>query len=131
VTDTRQLVASFAARLDARDWEGLTALLHPELLYEMPQSGERIRGRDRYVAFNAEYPGSWNVVPQLILADDTDGCLLFRWVTADGDDPPSRSSASTGASSHGSPTSSLHRSSRRPAASTSSSVRNNESRRLR
>jgi hypothetical protein len=87
VTDTRQLVASFAARLDARDWEGLTALLHPELLYEMPQSGERIRGRDRYVAFNAEYPGSWNVVPQLILADDTDGCLLFRWVTADGDDP--------------------------------------------
>jgi hypothetical protein len=52
----------------------------------MPQSRERLRGRDRYVAFNAEYPGSWHVVPQLILADDTDGCLLFRWVTADSDD---------------------------------------------
>jgi len=35
-------------------WAGL---LHPAVVYEIPQSRERIRGRDRYLQFNQEYPG--------------------------------------------------------------------------
>ena len=33
--------------------------------------------------FNAEYPGDWHVEPHVVLADDANGCLLFRW-TLDG-----------------------------------------------
>jgi hypothetical protein len=35
------------------------------------------------VQFNAEYPGNWHVEPQLVIGDDHDGCLLFRWTLDD------------------------------------------------
>jgi hypothetical protein len=78
----KELVAAFADRLERRDWAGLSALLHPDVVYEIPQSRERIRGRDRYVQFNAEYPGDWHVEPVVVLGDDHDGSLLFRWTLA-------------------------------------------------
>ena len=81
---TRALVYAFAEAMERRDWDAFTAVLSPDVVYELPQTRERIRGRDRYVQFNAEYPGDWHVEPQLVLGDDHDGCLLFRW-TLDGE----------------------------------------------
>lgn len=83
MTDTKALVAAFIDRLERRDWEGFAELLHPDVVYEMPQSRERIRGRDRYVTFNVEYPGDWHLEPQVILGDERNGSLLFRWVVDD------------------------------------------------
>lgn len=77
--DATALVAAFADRLERRDWPGLAELLDPDVVYEVPQTRERIRGRDRYLAFNAEYPGDWHVEPQVVLGDDHDASLLFRW----------------------------------------------------
>jgi SnoaL-like domain len=82
VTDTpdaKSLVSAFVDRLEHRDWEGFAALLDPDVVYELPQTRERIRGRDRYVQFNAEYPGDWHLEPRVVLGDDHDGSLLFRW----------------------------------------------------
>ena len=81
---TRVLVRGFASAMERRDWEAFAALLSPDVVYEIPQTRERIRGGERYVQFNAEYPGDWHVEPQLVLADGDNGCLLFRW-TLDGD----------------------------------------------
>lgn len=81
--DAKALVAAFADRLERRDWAGLAELLDPDVVYEIPQTRERIRGRARYVQFNAEYPGDWHVEPKVVLGDDRDGSLLFRW-TVDG-----------------------------------------------
>jgi len=85
VPDAKELVTAFADRLERRDWVGLAAILAPEVVYEIPQTRERIRGRDRYVQFNTEYPGGWHIQPEVILGDDHDGSLLFRW-TVDGTD---------------------------------------------
>jgi hypothetical protein len=79
VTDTRDLVAAFVERLERRDWEGWAELLHPDVVYEIPQTRERIRGRDRYVTFNAEYPGDWHLEPQVVIGDGPHGSVLFRW----------------------------------------------------
>jgi hypothetical protein len=75
----KALVAAFADRLERRDWTALADVLHPDVVYELPQTRERIRGRDRYVRFNAEYPGDWHVEPVVVLGDERDGSLLFRW----------------------------------------------------
>jgi hypothetical protein len=83
-TGAKALVVAFADRLERRDWVALADLLHPDVVYEIPQSRERIRGRDRYVRFNAEYPGDWHIEPVVTLGDDHDGSLLFRW-TLDGE----------------------------------------------
>jgi ketosteroid isomerase-like protein len=85
MTDTKTLVAAFADRLERRDWDGLAELLDPDVVYELPQTRERIRGRDRYVQFNAEYPGDWHIEPRVVLGDDHDGSLLFRWRSGDED----------------------------------------------
>lgn len=84
MTDARTLVTAFADRMERRDWAAFGDLLHPDVVYEIPQTRERIRGRDRYVTFNAEYPGDWHVEPQVVLGDGRDGALLFRW-TLDGE----------------------------------------------
>ena len=75
----KPLVAAFADRLERRDWDGLAELLDPAVVYEVPQTRERIRGRDRYVQFNREFPGDWHIAPRVVLGDDHDGSLLFEW----------------------------------------------------
>ena len=59
------LAERFIASLEARDWAAWAALLHPDVIYEIPQSRERIRGRDRYLRFNQEYPGDWHLRPKV------------------------------------------------------------------
>jgi hypothetical protein len=79
----KSLVVAFADLLQRRDWRSLADILDPDVVYEIPQSRERIRGRDRSVRFNAEHPGDWHVEPVVALGVDHDGSLLFRW-TLDG-----------------------------------------------
>jgi ketosteroid isomerase-like protein len=67
VTETRSIAERYFADLEARDWAAFTALLDPGVVYEMPQTRERITGRDEYVRFNREYPGDWHLdVRQLV-----------------------------------------------------------------
>ena len=75
----REIAERFIASLEARDWEAWTALLHPDAVYEIPQSRERIRGRDRYLRFNQEYPGDWHLRPKVVIADEQHGVVWFEW----------------------------------------------------
>ena len=75
----RELAERFIATLEARDWDAWVALLHPAVVYEIPQSRERIRGRDRYLRFNQEYPGDWHLRPKVTIADDRHGVVWFEW----------------------------------------------------
>ncbi len=81
--ETRHLIERFFNTLESRDWAGYAAVLHPDVVYEIPQSRERIRGRDRYMQFNREFPGDWHVSPTTILAEGTDGVGRFQWQVGD------------------------------------------------
>src|SRR5215472_15693930 len=52
VNGNRELVERFITSLEARYWDTWAALLDPAVVYEIPQSRERIRGRDRYLRVN-------------------------------------------------------------------------------
>jgi len=80
---SKDLIRAFADSLERRDWDALAETLDPDVVYEIPQTHERIRGRDRYVTFNVEYPGNWHIDPRVIIGDEHDGVLLFQW-TLDG-----------------------------------------------
>ncbi len=75
----RDLVKDFITTLDQRDWEAWAALLHPDVIYEVPQTRERIRGRDRYLQFNQEYPGDWHLTVEVAVADEENGVAWFIW----------------------------------------------------
>jgi ketosteroid isomerase-like protein len=79
VSGNHELAERFIASLEARDWDAWAALLHPTVVYEIPQSRERIRGRERYLQFNQEYPGDWHLRPKVIIADERHGVVWFEW----------------------------------------------------
>ena len=76
----RELAERFMASLEARDWDAWAALLHPDVVYEIPQSRERIRGRDRYLRFNQDYPGDWHLRPKVTIADERHAVVWFEWL---------------------------------------------------
>jgi len=85
MTNSRTLAERFFATLEARQWDDFAALLDPDVTYEIPQSGERILGRDRYVQFNSEYPGDWHLTPKVVVADQDGASVWFDWTLGDGE----------------------------------------------
>jgi len=85
MTDNRALVTGFIEALENRDWAAWSALLHPDVVYEIPQTRERIRGRERYLRFNREFPGDWHLRIKLAIADEENGVAWFIWELADGE----------------------------------------------
>ena len=65
-------IAAFYAALEARDWQTLGALLDDGVVYAVPQTRERVNGREAYVRFNREYPGDWHL-ELLALHEDHSG----------------------------------------------------------
>lgn len=65
----RGAVETYWAAAEARDWGAFGATLAEDVVYELPQTRERIRGKERYLRFNEEYPGDWHVRVERIVAD--------------------------------------------------------------
>jgi hypothetical protein len=66
-----RVVAQYWATAEARDWGAFGALLADDVVYEAPQTRERVSGRDAYVRFNAEgFPGDWHLAVQRIVSQD-------------------------------------------------------------
>lgn len=61
---------AFWSSLEARDWSGVERLLADEVVYEAPQTRERVRGRADYLRFNQEFPGEWHLRVERVVADD-------------------------------------------------------------
>jgi ketosteroid isomerase-like protein len=55
------VVSEFWRRMASNDFASVAAVLAPDFVLDWPQSRERIRGAERFVAMNAEYPahGPW------------------------------------------------------------------------
>jgi len=67
---TREVAHAYVESLERRDWAALAALLGEDVVYDMPQTRERISGRERYVRFNQDYPGDWHLTARRVVADD-------------------------------------------------------------
>ncbi|MGH2544171.1 MAG: nuclear transport factor 2 family protein [Ardenticatenaceae bacterium] len=89
---SKQVVEQFWAAMQDNDFRSAGALLHDDYILEWPQSGERIRGRDNFVAVNEAYPaaGPWRFTLHRLIADGdevvsevtvTDGVQRGRAIT--------------------------------------------------
>ncbi|HSK16863.1 MAG TPA: nuclear transport factor 2 family protein, partial [Gaiellaceae bacterium] len=48
-------------RMEARDWDAVAALLHEDVIVDWPATGERMRGRDDYLAVQRNFPEGWRI----------------------------------------------------------------------
>ncbi len=74
---TREIAHDYVDRLERRDWPGLAGLLADDVVYELPQTRERIRGREPFLRFNADYPGDWHLRVRRVVADGGSAALLL------------------------------------------------------
>lgn len=81
--ETRAVVAEYFERMGGRDWEGFGKVLAEDVVYEMPQTGERIVGRDRLVQFNREYPGDWRFTVTRLIVDGTTAAGSMNFTVGD------------------------------------------------
>ena len=70
-TTTRELIETYWRYANARDWPAFGTLLAENIVYELPQTRERVCGRDAYVEFNATYPGPWQAEVVRVIAEDS------------------------------------------------------------
>ncbi len=85
VVDPRRVVTEYWAAADARDWDRFGVLLAEDVVYEAPQSRERVRGREAYLRFNAEgFPGDWHLAVQRIVAGERDAVSMIRFSDENG-----------------------------------------------
>jgi hypothetical protein len=65
--DSRAVIEQHWATANAGDWEAFARLLDPELVYEVPQTRERVRSAAGYLDMFRTWPGPWHAdVKQLI-----------------------------------------------------------------
>lgn len=65
----RATVERYWETAEARDWDAFADTVSADVVYEMQQTRERVRGREAYVRFNEEYPGDWHLTIVRIVAD--------------------------------------------------------------
>ena len=69
--NAHEVVAAYWAAAEARDWAAFGDLIADDVVYEAPQTRERVRGRAAYLRFNAEgFPGDWHLSVQRIVGQD-------------------------------------------------------------
>ncbi|MEQ8858190.1 MAG: nuclear transport factor 2 family protein [Pseudomonadales bacterium] len=69
-----RVVREFWELMASNDFQSVRRLLAPEFVAEWPQSGERIRGGERFARVNAEYPtkGRWSFIVNRLVSSDHD-----------------------------------------------------------
>jgi predicted ester cyclase len=90
MTTTHQTVLAYWTACEARDWATYGALLADDVVYDLPQTRERIHGRDMLIRFNVEYPGEWHLTVDRLIAEDDQAATLTRF-THNGDEMDAQS----------------------------------------
>jgi ketosteroid isomerase-like protein len=76
-------MTGLAATIDAHDWEGMAALLHPRFTCRLEHTGE-VFDRDGWVRLNSDYPGFDRMHLDDLVVDGDRGLLRARVTGRDG-----------------------------------------------
>ncbi|HUL27818.1 MAG TPA: nuclear transport factor 2 family protein [Streptosporangiaceae bacterium] len=80
MTSAYQAVVAYWAAIEARDWESLAGLVAGDVFYEVPQTRERVRGREAFIRFCAEgFPGEWHIAVERAAGDGQHAASWVRW----------------------------------------------------
>lgn len=81
---TRALILAHWRLANARDWSRFSQLLHPSLLYEVPQTREYIDGGPGYLEMFRTWPGDWHATIKHLVCEESQAvCVIDFAVGAD------------------------------------------------
>jgi len=83
-----EVVAAYWDAAETRDWTKFADLLAEDVVYEAPQSRERVRGRSAYVRFNVDgFPGQWHLAVERIVVEGRHAASWIRFSGESGTQP--------------------------------------------
>jgi ketosteroid isomerase-like protein len=89
VPAARDVVTAYWAAANDRDWTAFGDLLADDVVYEGPQTRERVRGRSNYVRFNVEgFPGDWRLEVVRIVGDERQAASWIEFTNDNGSAQP-------------------------------------------
>lgn len=73
-TNAEAIVRAFWRLMATNDFHAVVTVLAPEFVLEWPQSSERIRGAERFVRMNTEYPahGPWRFTVNQVIGGESE-----------------------------------------------------------
>jgi len=84
-----EIVKAYWDAADDREWNAFAELLADDVVYEGPQTRERVRGAGNYVRFNVEgFPGEWHLRVVRIVGEDRHAASWIDFTNADGTTQP-------------------------------------------
>jgi hypothetical protein len=88
MTPGQELISAYWTAANARDWAVYSDLLADDVVYEAPQSGERVTGKAAYMRFNIEgFPGDWHLTVARVVGDDQGAASWIQMTDSDGTYP--------------------------------------------
>lgn len=78
MTSAEATVSAYWTALEARDWDAVAALLADDVVYHLPQTRERIVGRESFLRFNQEYPDGWHLT---VIRTVASGRRAATWIS--------------------------------------------------
>ncbi len=89
VDTAAEIVRAYWAAANDRDWNAFGGLLAEDVVYEGPQTRERVRGVANYVRFNVEgFPGGWHLELVQIVGEAGHAASWVEFTNADGSTQP-------------------------------------------
>ena len=83
-----EAVRAYWDAAEARDWEAFGRLLAADVVYQGPQTRERVCGREAYVRFNVEgFPGAWHVKIERIVGEADQAVSWIEFTGESGTQP--------------------------------------------
>lgn len=70
ITSTKTIIEKYWKAINDRDWKSFEQLVAGDIIYILPQSREKIRGRLAFKEFNETYPGNWTLSVTTLVTDE-------------------------------------------------------------
>lgn len=88
MSDAHEVVAAYWAAAQARDWDAFGALLAEDVVYEGPQTRERVRGRAAYVRFNRDgFAYDWQLTVVRVVGEGRGAASWVEFTGLEGTQP--------------------------------------------
>lgn len=89
VRSSSDIVNAYWSAANDRNWQAFEQLLSDDVVYEGPQTRERVRGAGNYVRFNVEgFPGEWQLSVVRVVGEGLHAASWIDFTNSDGSTQP-------------------------------------------
>ena len=80
---TEAIIKEYWKAVNARDWSTFMDLLAEDIVYDLPQTREKIHGRLAFKSFNETYPGNWTLSVTTLVSGENQAASIISFVDND------------------------------------------------